>query len=821
MARTLSAEEIHLPCDSARFGFGTTKEVSPLTCFVGQERALEAIDFGLNIQSLGFNIYALGENGTGKTSAVRRFITEKAKGEPVPLDWIYVNNFRDAGEPVAISLEPGRAVEFQREMAELVGYLRNTIPKVFESKEYDQQKDRIVEAFQARQKELFGAFEEQAEAWGFKVHRAVNGYNIVAVNAEGEPIKEEEYETFDEQRKVEMREHGKKIQERLEDVVRVIKEEDKKTKRALSDLERTAALSVLGHGIEEMRKRHEGNAKLNAYLDGVREDVLANLDDFKGGGGEERHVPQMPFLKVGKAEPDFVRYSVNVIVNNGESKGAPCVFESNPTYFNLFGRLEHKFQMGAAITDFTMIKAGALHKANGGFLVMQAIDLLRNYISYDSLKRAVRQKEVRIEDVMEQYRLMSTSMLKPEPIPLNVKVVLIGNPEIYYMLYNLDEDYRELFKVKADFDHRIARTEESLKHYASFVASKTQEEGLLPFDADGVAKVVDYGARLAEDHEKLSTKFSDISNLLREAHYWASREGSGVVSGAHVRKAVQAQIRRNNMIEDKMREMTSEGTVIVDTGGERTGQVNGLAVYDAGDHSFGKPSRITAVVYAGRGGVVNIERQTKMSGKIHDKAVLILSNYLGRMFAAKAPISLTASLTFEQLYGMIEGDSATCAELYALLSAISGVPIRQGIAITGSMDQSGNVQPIGGVNQKIEGFFDLCRLRGLDGNQGAIVPGRNRRNLLLKEEVVEAVRDGKFRIWSIDRIEEGIELLTGMPAGERGPDGAYPEGTFYRKVSDRLEELRRAAKGAEEGKEKAEEDEGTCGSCGDKCAGER
>lgn len=820
MARTLSPEEIHLPCDPARFGFATTKEVSPLTCFVGQERALQAIDFGLNMRSLGFNIYALGENGTGKTSAVRRFITEKAKTEPVPSDWVYVNNFRDAGEPVAISLEPGSAVEFQREMAELVGYLRTTIPKVFESKEYDQQKDRIVEAFQAKQKELFGAFEEQAEAWGFKVHRAVNGYNIVAVNAEGEPIKEEEYETFDEQRKVEMREHGKAIQERLEDVVRVIKEEDKKTKRALSDLERTAALSVLGHGLEEIRKKHEGNRKLNSYLDDVREDVLANLDDFKGGGGEGAHVPQMPFLKIGKTEPDFLRYTVNVIVNNGESKGAPCVFESNPTYFNLFGRLEHKFQMGAAITDFTMIKAGALHKANGGYLVLQAIDLLRNFISYDSLKRAVRQKEVRIEDVMEQYRLMSTSMLKPEPIPLDVKVILIGNPDLYYMLYNLDEDYRELFKVKADFDHRIVRTDESLKQYACFVASKTQEEGLLPFDADGVAKVVDYGARLAEDHEKLSTKFSDISNLVREAHYWAAKDGSETVSGVHVKKAIRAQIHRNNMIEEKMREMTAEGTVIVDTGGERTGQVNGLAVYDAGDHSFGKPSRITAVVYAGKGGVVNIERQTKMSGKIHEKAILILSNYLGKMFAGKAPISLTASLTFEQLYGMIEGDSATCAELYALLSAISGAPVRQGIAITGSMDQGGNVQPIGGVNQKIEGFFDLCRLRGLDGTQGVIVPGRNRRNLLLKDEVVEAVREGKFRIWSIDRIEEGIELLTGMPAGERGPDGAYPEGTFYRKVSDRLEELRKAAKGAEEGKEKAAEDEGPCGTCGDKCPGE-
>jgi lon-related putative ATP-dependent protease len=820
MARTLTPDEIHLPCDPARFRFGTTKEVSPLTRFVGQARALEAIDFGLNMESGGFNIYALGENGTGKTSAIRQFITEKAKSEPVPLDWVYVYNFKEPTEPAALSLAPGRGVEFQRDMAELIAYLRTTIPKVFESKEYDQHRGRIVEEFQKKQKEIFGAFEEQAESWGFKIHRAVNGYNIVAVNAKGDPVKEEEYETLDEQKKIEMQEHGKLIHERLEDVVRVIKEEDKKTKRGLADLERTAALSVLGRGADEIRRNYEDNEKLKRYIDEVREDVLANLDDFKGVG-EERPAPQIPFLKLPKQEPDFQRYSVNVIVNNGGADGAPCIFENNPTYFNLFGRVEHKLQMGAAITDFTMIKGGALHKANGGFLVLQANDLLRNMFSYDALKRAVKQGEVKIEDAGEQYRLVSTAMLKPEPIPLKVKIVLIGNPEIYYMLYSLDEDYRELFKVKADFDHRIARTDDSVDHYAKFVATKTQEERLLPFDADGVAKVVDFGVRLAEDQEKLSTKFSDICNLLREAHYWAARDKSEVVTGAHVKRALRAKVHRNNMIEDRLRELTAEGSFIVDTGGELAGQVNGLAVYDAGDHSFGKPSRITATVYAGRGGILNIERQTKMSGKIHEKAVLILSNYLGRMFAGKAPISLTASITFEQLYGMIEGDSATCAELYALLSAISGVPVRQGIAITGSMDQNGTVQPIGGVNQKIEGFFDLCALRGLDGVQGVVIPSRNRRNLMLKDEVVEAVRAGRFRIHQVDRIEEGIEILTGLPAGEPGKDGAFPEGTFYRKVADRIDELRRASRGPDQEKEKEKEEEaGGCGSCGDKCPGE-
>ena len=819
MVKPLSHEEVHLPCDPSRFQFDTTKDLAPLTGFFGQERAIQAIEFGVNMQSHGFNIYVLGENGTGKTSSVRHFVSEKAKADPVPNDWVYVYNFRSPEEPVAISLPPGQGIDFQRDMMELVSYLRTTIPRVFDSKEYDIQKDRVMEGFQCKRKELLGAFEAEAESRSFKVQRAVNGYNIVAVNDLGEPIKEEEFEGFTEERKNEIRVHGKLIQEQLDDVIRILKEEDKSTKKALTDLERSAVLSVLEHGLDELRRKYSGNEKLSAYLDEVHEDVLVKLDDFKSVADEpKRQDQQVPMFKVMKQEPDFHRYSVNIIVNNARATGAPCVFENNPTYFNLFGRVEHKFQMGAAFTDLTMIKGGALHKANGGFLVLPAMDLLRDFISYESLKRAVREREVKIEDVMERYRLVSTAMLKPEPIPLNVKIILIGSPELYYLLYNKDEDYRELFKVKADFDFRITRTDKSLDCYAGFIASKTASEKLLPFDKEGVARVVDFGARLAEDQGKLSTKFSDISNLLREANYWAVKEKSDVVSGSHVREALRAKVYRNSMMEDRLRELAAEGTLIVDTDGELVGQVNGLAVYDGGDYSFGKPSRITASVYVGRGGVMNIERQTKMSGKIHDKAVLILSNYLGKKFAVKAPISFTASLTFEQLYGMVEGDSATCAELYALLSAISGVALRQGIAITGSMDQNGSVQPVGGVNQKVEGFFDLCRFRGLDGTHGVIIPGRNRKNLLLKEEVVEAVRDGKFHIWAIDRVEEGIGILTGIPAGDVVLDEAYPEGSFYRMVENRLDELRRRAKGSHEEQKKEDAEEESHVGCGGKCS---
>jgi len=810
MGRILTPEEIRIECEESRFGFRTTEEVSPLARFVGQQRALEAIEFGLNMRNAGFNIYALGEHGTGKTSAVRSFVAERAKSEPVPQDWVYVNNFRDPSEPVAIALAPGRGIEFQRDMAEFIAYLRGVIPKVFESKEYDKQKSAFTEQLQRRQKELFGAFEAEAESKGFKIHGTVNGFTIVAVDESGEPIKEEAFNALPASRKQEMRDRGRQIQERMDDVVRSIKAEEKRTKDALAGLERTVALSVMGHRLQETRSRHEGNEKLLAYIDEVEEDVLVNIADFKGAA-EETPSP-VAFLKLGKQEPEFGRYSVNVIVNNGGAKGAPCVFESNPTYYNLFGRLEHKFQMGAAITDFTMLKAGSLHKANGGFLVISALDLLKNIFSYDALKRALRQGELRVEDMYEQYRAVATSTVKPEPIPLNVKVILIGKPEIYYLLHNLDDEYRELFKVKADFDDRIARTDESLEHYAQFVAAKAKEDGLLPFDRSGVAKMVDYGARLAEDQEKLSARFSEISNLLREAAYWAVRGKSDVVTGAHVVAALRAKIRRSSLTEDRLRELAAEGTVIVETAGAFPGQVNGLAVYDQGDYSFGRPSRITATVYAGKGGVLNIERETKMSGRIHDKAVLILSNYLGRRFAAAAPISLAASLTFEQLYGMVEGDSATCAEFYALVSAISGVPVRQGIAVTGSMDQSGNVQPIGGVNQKIEGFFDLCGLRGLDGTQGVLIPRRNRRNLMLKEEVVEAVRAGVFRIYEIDRVEEGVEILTGTAAGEADAEGEYPEGTVYRKVADRLRGLREAVREQRNDQErKPAEEEGDTG----------
>jgi lon-related putative ATP-dependent protease len=475
-------------------------------------------------------------------------------------------------------------------------------------------------------------------------------------------------------------------------------------------------------------------------------------------------------------------------------EGAPVVVESNPNYFNIFGRIEHKLQYGIAMTDFSMIKAGSLQRANGGYLVTDVFELLKNIFVYDAMKRAIKDREIKIEDVWEQYRLISTTTLKPEAIPFNVKIILVGNPQLYYLLYNLDEEYRELFKVKADFENRMDRDNENISKYASFIRTKCEEKGLLTFDRKAVAKVIEYGSRLAEHQHKLSAKFTEVADLLREADYWAKKDKKSIVSYEDVEKALEEKIYRTNKVEMKIHEAVKEGTILVDTDGSVTGQVNGLAVIDLGDYRFGIPSRITARTYAGKAGIVNIERETKLSGKIHEKAVLILTAYLGGKYATKKPLSLTASLTFEQLYGGVEGDSATCAEVYALLSSISGVPLKQSYAITGSMNQHGEVQPIGGVNEKIEGFFEVCKLHGLNGEHGAIIPSRNLIHLMLKSEIKDAVSNGQFSIYIIDKIEDGIEPLTGMPAGEMQSDGSYPEGTFNHLVAKRLEELSKAIK---------------------------
>ncbi|MBI4682450.1 MAG: AAA family ATPase [Nitrospirae bacterium] len=796
MLQKVNKKELYYCCKPEDLPFKTTDDIPILTETIGQKRALSALKFGLDIDSHGFNIYILGESGTGKLTTIKTILEDKSKSEPVPDDWCYVYNFKNTDVPRAISLHPGTGLAFQKEMDELISVLRQEIPKIFESKEYEKQRTKILEDFQHKQKEHFTDLEKEAKDKDFTLRKTVSGLILVPVKTTGETLSEEEYESLDPKVKKKIETIGKELQEKLDDVIRVVRDEEKKIKDMMKDLERQATLSSIGHRIDEIKSKHMDNPEVLNYLEQVKEDILEHLDDFKPQ--EEQAAPTLPFMKPPKTEPSFIRYSINVFVNNRDLKGAPVVIESNPTYYNLFGRVEHKLQYGVAMTDFTMIKTGSLQQANGGYLVVDALELLKNIFSYDALKRTIKDKEIKIEDVWEQYRLLSTATLKPQAIPFNVKIILVGNPHLYYLLYNLDEEYRELFKVKADYENRMDRNPEHMLKYASFVKTKCDERGLRPFDRDAVAKVIEYGSRLAEHQRKLSAKFSDIADLLREADHWARYNKHNLVTSDDVDKALEEKTYRCNKVEKKILEATEEGIILIDTEGAVIGQINGLSVLDLGDYRFGMPSRITARTYAGKAGIVNIERETKMSGKIHEKAILILTAYLGGKYATRQSLSLTASLTFEQLYGGVEGDSATCAEIYALLSSIAGVPLKQSFAITGSMNQHGEVQPIGGVNEKIEGFYEVCKLYNLSGQHGVIIPKRNLMHLMLKTDVIEAVENGKFNVYSIDNIEDGIEILTGMLPGEMKPDGTYPEGTFNSLVAKRLKEFSEALKGEKE-----------------------
>jgi len=789
MLRELTVEQLKNCCDPNMFAFESTRDLPELPGIIGQDRALRALEFGLDVSSeKGYNVYILGEEGTGKMTAIRKLLEEKAAGEPVPNDVCYVHNFAKPDAPRTLDFPPGRGSAFRKDMEELLKILQQQIPKVFESKEYEVQKAKIFESFQKKQRELFTKLEEEAQEKHFAIRKLASGLVMAPLKVNGEPLTDDEYESLDQEKKDAIEVTGKALQEQLNDTVRRVRHEERDAKDAVKQLDRDTVTGEVSQWINEIESQFKDLEAAVAYLKEVEEDVLDNLNDFRTTEDQQQQM-MMQMMRGGRNETDFTRYRVNVFVDNTETKGAPVIIESNPNYLNLFGRVEQKVQYGMAFTDFTMVKAGSVHKANGGYLVVDCLDLLKNMFSYEGLKRVLKNRRIGMDDVWEQYRLISTMTMRPEPIPLDLKVVVVGNPYFYYVLYNLDEEFRQLFKVKADFDGRMQRNEETLMKYASFVANRCEMEGLRPFDRTGVAKIVEYGTRLSEHQEKLSARFGVVADLLREADYWAGRDQSELVRAEHVEKAREERVYRNSRIEDVLREATLEDTFIIETTGTKVGQINGLAVLGTGDYMFGKPSRITCRVYAGKAGVVNIERETKMSGKVHEKAIMILSSYLGGRYAHKNPISLSASIGFEQLYEGIEGDSATCAELYVLLSSIGNLPLRQDLAVTGSMDQHGEVQPIGGVNEKIEGFFDVCKARGFDGTHGVVIPARNVRNLMLKDEVLDAVMSGRFHIYAIDRAEEGMEIFTGMKAGTPDEQGNYAEDTFNYAVMKRLKAL--------------------------------
>jgi lon-related putative ATP-dependent protease len=801
----LGPADVYRACDPLALGFATTDDLPELTEVIGQARAVSSVEFGMGVSDGGYNIFAVGPAGTGKSTTVYEFLSRQASSKPAPDDWVYVYNFAKPHQPNAIRMPAGRGQEFRRDMEKLVEDLQAAITLAFESEEYDKQKREIAQRVAEQQETKLTALSQKAEQQGFTMVRTPAGLAFAPRTAEGETMSRETYESLPPEEQKRIDDGLEALNEELQQVMRLVRQDERAGRDALRQLDNEVTTYAAKHLIDEACEKWCTVAEIVDYLQAVLRDVVENADDFKKSD-EEAPVMFMgiPVSTRQKSEGAFRKYRINVLVDNANQVGAPVVNESNPVMQNLVGRIEHQAQFGALVTDFNMIKPGALHKANGGFLVLEARDVLMKPFAWDALKRTLKTKEIRIEDVAQQMGFATTATLDPEPIPFDAKIVLIGEPFIYYLLYTQDPDFQELFKVKADFDTVAERTPRNEELYARFVAHTARARGLVPFSADGVARVIEHCSRLVEDQRKLTTRFVDVVDLITEASYWAQHDHKGrkkpVAKRDHVQKAIDQRIYRSNRIEERVREMIADATVMVDTKGAVVGQINGLSVLSIGDYAFGRPSRITATHRLGDGELVDIEREVEMGGPIHSKGVLILAGYLGQKYASDRPLSLSARLVFEQSYSGVEGDSASSAELYALLSSLSGLPIQQRFAVTGSVNQRGQVQAIGGVNEKIEGYFDVCQALGAKGDEGVLIPKANVPNLMLAERVRQAVAKGRFHIYPVASIDEGIEILTGVPAGRPNAKGAYPKGTVNARVIERLavlaDKAREAAKKA-------------------------
>lgn len=774
--------------DPSTFDFKTTKELPNLQGIVGQERGHSVINFGLNVDKVGYNIYVAGLPGTGKNTFANSLVRKFAQDDVELFDWCYVYNFEDAYKPKVLQLPVGLGKSLKQDMEDFVQNLKADIPRAFNEESYKKEKAEIVQEFQEKTNEIFQELNKIAEKEGFVIRQSGSGFlTIPLVN--GKPITEEQYQHLDKGLVQEIEARTVKIQEKVVEFTDKIRELEKEAKKTLENLDSRVALAAAGYHLDDLKERYKDCENVLAYLEDVQDDILVNIGDFLQKEDEEGVHPLQDMLQRTPRNSNFpMKYEVNLIVDHTKTTGAPVITADNPTFYNLLGKVEYESRMGVMSTNFTKIKPGFLHEANGGYLIVQAKDILSKSYAWDALKRALLTKQIQIENIGEHSGLMATTSLSPEPIPLNIKVVIIGNLELYQLLYHYDEDFGKLFKIKADFDVEMDFNKENMKLLASFIHTHCNEHDLLHFDRSAVAKVVEYSIRLTSHQEKMSTRFNQIVEIIYESDTWAKLAGDNLVTKDHVEKAIREREYRSNLYEEKIQESIDEGTILIDTEGEKVGQVNGLAVYNVGQYSFGKPTRITATTFMGRRGIVNIERESKMSGKIHNKGVYILGGYLGEQFAQEHPLTLTAHLAFEQNYGGIDGDSASSTELYALLSSLSGVPIDQGIAVTGSVNQKGEIQPIGGVNEKIEGFFEVCKNKQLTGKQGVIIPHQNVKNLMLDEEVIEAVSARKFHIYAVKTIEEGIEVLTGLQAGEKDLEGNYPDGTIFAKVADQLEQ---------------------------------
>jgi lon-related putative ATP-dependent protease len=795
----LRPEQLCRRVDPKRLRFQSTVEVEPLVGTIGQPRALDALEYGLAVGTRGFNVFVSGVPGSGRLTTVLDYLRALAPGRRVPSDWVYVNDFGNSDRPNAISLPAAGGAEFATAMDEFLEAARREIPRSFESEEYEQRQREVVADAAAKR----AAAEE--ELTRFAAERSI-GLKTTPLGVasmplvDGEPLTRERFEQLPEDRRAQIAQASAEVERQAAAFIRQVHELEREAQRRVQELDREVALFATEPLFAELEERYGDQPEVLAYLEAVKTDVVENLGDFRGG-------EESPLLAGLGARPrDFARYRVNVLVDNGGVEGAPIVVERNPTYYNLLGRSEYRATFGTMVTDFREIKAGALHRANGGFLVLEALDVLRQPFAWDALKRALQSSEIRIEALGEQFSAFPSATLRPEPIPLDVKVVLLGSPLLYHVLYQLDPDFRELFKVKADFAPELDWTSEHHRNYAAFVSRWVRENDLRHFDREAVARLIEYGGRLRESQRKLSARLLEISDLVSEASYWAGQEGHALVEAADVELAIRKREYRSNLLEERIRELIEDGTIVIASEGKRVGQVNGLSILDLGDYAFGRPSRVTARVSLGRDGVASIEREIELSGPIHSKGFMILSGYLAATYAQEAPLAVSATLTFEQSYDEIEGDSASSTELYALLSALSGLPLEQGIAVTGSVDQHGNVQAVGGVTRKVEGFYATCKAQGMTGDQGVIVPAANVKNLMLDDEVVEAVREGRFHVWAVRTVDEGIELLTGSRAGRRRPDGSYPpesvHGLVAARLADYAERLRAFAEPAAEAEDR-------------------
>ncbi|HEY43787.1 MAG TPA: AAA family ATPase [Anaerolineae bacterium] len=798
----LNLDDLHHTCDPSSLGFKTTDELPTLTEVIGQPRAFRAMELGTEVLGPGFNIFVLGLPGSGKTTLIRQYLERKASSEPISDDWCYVNNFVNPHEPKALRLPAGRGIELRKEIQSLLAVCRQELIRIFESKEYNEELSRLKEVQEESAEKELAKLNEQAAKYNFLLARTPFGFMLVPA-VDGKPIQPADLEKLSPEQREKLRGLENKLQDEVKSSLTRVRKGERETQEQIRELDTRTALYAVGHLIDELKVKYEGLDQVISHLESVQENMIANIDQLRSPEPDS----QSPLTQL--AAPNlFQRYDVNVIVDNSERDSAPVVVENHPSYQNLIGRIEHEVVMGGSRTNFTMIQPGALHRANGGYLILPARDVLLNTYAWEGLKRALREESIRIINLGAQLGLMSTVSLEPEPIPLDVKIVLIGTPMLFYLLRGYDEDFPKLFKVKAEFATTMDRTTDTEHEYALFVKAVVDANQLPTFASTAVAEVIEYGSRLAEDQGKLSTRFGEISDLIRESAYWSKKMEEDIVSGTAVEKAVKESIYRSNLIEERLQERISDETLLIDVTGETVGQVNALSVLQMGDYAFGRPTRVTATVHPGQDGVVDIEREAKLGGRIHTKGVLIIGGFLGARYGQKQPLNLSAAVTFEQSYEDIEGDSASAAELFALLSAISEIPLRQDLAITGSVNQHGQIQAVGGINEKIEGFFKACKVKGISGSQGVIIPKGNVANLMLDDEVIQSVADGEFHIWPITTIDEGLTLLTGKESGKLREDGSYPEGSFNHVASERLAkftEVVRAAAG--EPSESTKEDE--------------